>query len=111
MGFKKFVLLLLILSLITYLWYYTDKQEKESAEIFLRKDNVSFTGRITSYSRSTNQSYGVVRFKVIKSNRETFNISDPRLLYPYRLKKGYGEFRDPWNNLNNHYTPVVDGIS
>ncbi len=92
MGFKKVVFLMLILSIITILWYYKDKDEKKPAEIILEKNNISFTGRIISYNKSTNHSYGVVRFKVIKSNKETFNISDPKLLYPYRLEKGYGEF-------------------
>jgi hypothetical protein len=92
MGFKKGLFLILILSLITVLEYYEDKDEKKPAEIILKKNNISFTGRIISYNKSTNHSYGVLKFKIIKSNKKTFNISNPKLLYPYRLEKSYGEF-------------------
>lgn len=92
MGFKKVFFLLLFVSLITILRYYLDKDEKKPAENILKKNNIGFNGRIISYSRSTNHAFGVIKFKVIKSNKEAFNISDPKLLYPYRLEKGYGEF-------------------
>lgn len=92
MGFKKVVLLVLVLSLLTVLWYYKSKDEKKSAEIILEKSNVDFTGRIVSYNKSTDRSFGLIRFQVIKSNKEFFNILDQKLLYPYRLEKGYGEF-------------------
>jgi hypothetical protein len=81
-----------ILVLMTLLWYYKNKDDNKPADILLRNNNISFTGRIISYKKSTNHSYGVIRFKVIKSNKETFNISDSKLLYPYRLENGYGEF-------------------
>lgn len=93
MGLKKVVFLTLILSVLTILWYYKGKDEKKTAEIILEKYNIGFTGRIISYNKSTNHSYGVIRFKVIRSNKESFNkVSDPELLYPYRLEKDYGEF-------------------
>lgn len=92
MGLKKFVSLILVVSLITVLRYYEDKDEKKPAEIILKKRNIGFNGRIISYYRSTDRAFGVIKFKVIKSNKETFSISDPKLLYPYRLEGGYGEF-------------------
>lgn len=92
MSFKKFFFLLLFLSLITTLKYYADKEEVRPAEIILEKNNISFTGRIISYNKSMDRAFGVIRFKIIKSNKEAFSISDPKLLYPYRLENGYGEF-------------------
>lgn len=99
MGLKKVVFLILILSVLTILWYYKGKDEKKTAEIILEKYNIGFTGRIISYNKSTNHSYGVIRFKVIRSNKESFKVSDQELLYPYRLEKGYGEFYGyiPWD--------------
>jgi hypothetical protein len=92
MGFKKGVFLMLILSLITIFSYFEDEDQKKPTEIILEKNNVSFTGRIISYNKSTNHSYGILKFKVIKTNKESYNIFDPKLLYPYRLEKTYGEF-------------------
>lgn len=90
---------MLVLTMLTILWYYQGKDEKKTAEIILEKYNLGFIGRIISYNKSTNHSYGVIRFKVIKSNKESFKVSDPELLYPYRLEKGYGEFYGyiPWD--------------
>ena len=92
MWFKKVFFLVLFVCLITVWRYYGDKNEKKPAETVLEKNNIGFTGRIISYNRSTDRAYGVIKFTVITSNKGTFNISDPKWLYPYRLEKGYGEF-------------------
>ena len=92
MGLKKVIFLISLLCLLTILWYYKGKNEKRPAEIVLEKNNIGFTVRIISYNKSTDRAFGVIKFKIIKSNKEAFNISDPKLLYPYRLEKGYGEF-------------------
>lgn len=92
MGFKKVAFLISLLSLLTIFWYYSGKDEKKPAEVVLEKNNIGFTGRIISYNKSTDRAFGVIKFKVITSNKEDFNLSDPKWLYPYRLEKGYGEF-------------------
>ena len=92
MWFKKVFFLVLFLSLITGLRYYGDKDEKKPAETVLEKNNIGFTGRIISYNRSMDRAYGVIKFKVLTSNKGTFNVSDPKWLYPCRLEKDYGEF-------------------
>lgn len=92
MWFKKVFFLVLFVCLITVWRYYGDKDEKKPAETVLEKNNVGFTGRIISYSKSTDRAFGVIKFKVIKSTKEGFNVSDPKVLYPYRIEKGYGEF-------------------
>jgi len=77
--------------LLIYLWYQQSKDVTKSAEIILEND-IGFTGSIVSYNKSTNHSFGVIKFRIIKSSKQEFNISDPRVIYPYRLSKNYGEF-------------------
>lgn len=91
MEFKRVGFLIFLLSLLTIFWYYQSKGEKKSLEIIL-DNKIDFMGSVISYDKSMNHSFGVIRFKVIKSNKITFTALHPKLIFPYRLEKGYGEF-------------------
>jgi hypothetical protein len=88
---KKLLLKILILGLIIYIIFNIDLREDASQDKLLM-NHVNLTGTITSYIKSNNHSFGIVKFKVIKSNEEEIDFSKSEFLFPYRIKKKYAEF-------------------
>jgi len=105
--FKKVFFLVLFVFVITVLRYYGDKDKKKPAEIVLEKNNIGFTGHIISYNRSMDRAFGVIKFKVLTLNKETFNISDPRWL-SLQIRKGL--WRVLWLYTFGNYGRSADKV-
>ena len=64
------------------------------------KNKVSFEGIVTdSYRNVELHGFGIVRFKIVKSNTKTFNAFQNGKIYPYNIKDADGEIYDyvPYN--------------
>lgn len=88
---KKLLLMILILGLIIYIIFNIDLR-KDASQDKLLMNHVNLIGTVTSYIKSNNHSFGIVKLKVIKSNKEQIDFSKSEFLFPYRIKGKYAEF-------------------
>lgn len=91
MKTSKLIILLAAFSIIAFASYRLGAKKMASAGNLI-KNNIQFSGKILSYSRSHNHSYGIVKIKVIESNRREFTGSDSLGVFPYRIQGDYAEF-------------------
>ncbi len=88
---KKLVIMILILGILIYIMLNINSGKDVSQDKLLM-NHVNLTGTITSYTKSNNHSFGIVKFKVIKSNKRLVDFSNSEFLFPYRLEDNYAEF-------------------
>ena len=88
---KKLVIMILILGILIYI-ILNINLGKDASQDKLLINHVNLVGTITSYTKSNNHSFGIVKFKVVKSNKRRVDFSKSEFLFPYRLEDDYAEF-------------------
>ena len=81
------------LALIMYVKYTADADNRRIIEKPLR-NHVAFTGQVLAFNISGNHSFGIIKIKVVKSNKSKVIVlyKNKNILFPYRIEGGYAEF-------------------
>jgi hypothetical protein len=91
MNFNKIFPIVIIAALFLAFGLFILTRDTSPDKVFF--NHVKFIGKITSFNKSDNHSFGIVKVKVFQSNVKNFSVDNLKeKLFPFRIDGNYAEF-------------------
>lgn len=112
LKYNKSIVIIVFLCLIFFLFFVivTVSKKEIAKNDTLIKNNIEFSGIITNLNISQNHAFGILRLKVLNTNKKIFKAISGNIVYPYAIENSIAEVytQIPIPEIKKGYKVVVN---